>query len=43
MRIRSKAREGIDKTLGLGMSYINMREFFTVNYYKIIEILELAI
>lgn len=43
MRIRSKAQEGIDKTLGLGMSYINMCEFFTVNYYKIIEILELAI
>lgn len=41
MRIRSKAQEGIDKTLGLGMSYINMCEFFTVNY-KIIETFELA-
>lgn len=42
MRIRSQAQEGIDKTLGLGMSYINMCEFFTV-IYKIIEILELAV
>lgn len=43
MRIRSKAQEGLDKALGLGMSYINMCEFFTASYYEMIEVLELAV
>ena len=43
MRIRNKAQEGIDKTLGLGMSYINMCEFFTASDYEMIQVLELAV